>query len=408
MHLEMPPWMEKLSDADIQLLADFVVDPSAKQEGQALFQTNCSTCHGERLPDAQNVEQAYQSIASGGAHQTMPIWGTILTTAQLDALVNYTMETSSGSSLEQGQQLFIQYCAPCHGEFGEGGPNPSRSDDIIAPISSSEYLKTRDDFTLSAIIAQGQPNLGMSPFGSTYGGPLGEEEISAIVGYIRAWQANPPVELPPEINAETLPLKGADIYQEVCAQCHGQNGEGGVGPSLSNADFQSGKSDQEIFDSISLGHQATSMIAWGSILSDQQINELVSFIRQFKPSEVQPTAKPPEAANTPEVKSTPETQPTSGVSGPPSFANDVMPIMEEKCIICHGILGGWDSSGYEAFMKSGNNAPVVIPGDPDNSLLMQKILGTQTEGTQMPPNEKLPESYIQIILNWIKAGALNN
>jgi hypothetical protein len=59
-------------------------------------------------------------------------------------------------------------------------------------------------------------------------------------------------------------------------------------------------------------------------------------------------------------------------------------------------------------MNTGNNAPVVIPGDAEGSLLAQKLLGTQAVGTIMPPSGKLPDSMIQPILDWINAGALNN
>jgi mono/diheme cytochrome c family protein len=59
------------------------------------------------------------------------------------------------------------------------------------PISSSEFLKTRDDATLRAIISQGQPNSGMSPFGSSNGGLLEDDEIDAIIAYMRSWEENP-------------------------------------------------------------------------------------------------------------------------------------------------------------------------------------------------------------------------
>ena len=396
LHIEMPPWREKLSEADIQSLADYVVNPASSSAGPELFESNCASCHGERIPVAENAKQAFDVISGGGAHQSMPVWGDILTSAQLDALVEYTLKASRGESLAEGQQLFQQYCSACHGDFGEGGPNPAQANDVIAPISTSEYLKTRDDFTLSAIIALGQPNLGMSAFGSSNGGPLSDDDIKEIVYFIRSWQTNPPVELPPEINADTLPLEGEDIYLEVCAQCHGQNGEGGIAPSLAEAGYQSSRSDQEIFDSISNGHSATAMIAWGEILSDSQITELVNFIRQLQPVDAPnvpaPTASP-----------APPSQP-----GSISFQNDLMPVLQEKCIVCHGKLGGWDASTYDEFINTGDNAPVVIPGEPDQSLLMQKILGVQTEGMIMPPIGKLPDSTIQLFHDWISAGALNN
>jgi hypothetical protein len=56
-------------------------------------------------------------------------------------------------------------------------------------------------------------------------------------------------------------------------------------------------------------------------------------------------------------------------------------------------------------MTTGNNAPVVIPGDPENSLLAQKLLGTQETGGIMPPGQQLPDDEIQLIVDWIAAGA---
>ena len=336
-----------------------------------------------------DVEEAREVIASGGAHQTMPIWEDVLTEEQLNALVSYTVEASQGTSLESGQELFAANCALCHGDFGEGGPNPARSDDIIAPISTLEYLQTRDDFTLRTIIEQGQPNFGMSPFGSSFGGPLDGEDIDAIVAYMRSWEQNPPVELPPEVAVQNVALDSQQIYADLCAQCHGLDGEGGIGPALSDPDFQADTTDEYIFDSISLGHDATAMIAWGEILSSDQIMGLVNLIRQMEPVETETTSQP---GPTPPAE-------------PPTFTSDILPIFEAKCNICHGTMGGWDGTTYESTMTSGNNAPVVIPGDPENSLLAQKLLDTQTIGNIMPPGGKLPDSEIQLILEWIRAGA---
>ena len=41
-----------------------------------------------------------------------------------------------------------------------------------------------------------------------------------------------------------------------------------------------------------------------------------------------------------------------------------------------------------------------------NSLLVQKLLGTQTNGSSMPPSGKLSDAEIQVIIDWINAGAL--
>jgi mono/diheme cytochrome c family protein len=387
MHLDMPPWREMLSDSELETLANYVVDPSDTPEGEQLFQDNCATCHGERIPSAPDVETARQIIAEGGGHETMPVWGDVLTPEQLDALVTFTISAAEGTSVEVGQELFGQNCAPCHGEFGEGGPNPSRAGDIIFPISTADYLKTRDDFTLRSIISQGQPNYGMSPFGSAFGGPLDDEQVDAIVAFMRSWEADPPVELPPEVevSTETVSLDTKEIFSQLCAQCHGPNGEGGLGPSFQDQQFQDTRSDAQLFDAINLGHEATAMIGWGDVLSAEQIQQLVELIRTFSSSQ------------------TSEQTPSEV-----SFSADVMPIFEAHCISCHGSFGGWDASSYASVMESGNNAPVVIPSDAENSLLVQKMLGQQSIGSYMPPGGLLPIDEIQVVIDWIDSGALDN
>jgi cytochrome c551/c552 len=59
-------------------------------------------------------------------------------------------------------------------------------------------------------------------------------------------------------------------------------------------------------------------------------------------------------------------------------------------------------------MTTGDHGPVVIPKDAAGSLLAQKLLGTQASGTIMPPGGKLSDAEIQLILDWIMAGAPEN
>jgi mono/diheme cytochrome c family protein len=386
LHLEMPAWQGTLATDQLELLASYVVEPSTNPDGEEPFIQYCASCHGSRVPRSETVEDARLVIAQGGSHETMPVWGEVLTEDQIDALVSYTLDVARGTSTEVGQELYALYCTACHGSFGEGGANPARAGDVIAPISTSEYLKTRDDITLREIIAQGQPNFGMAPFGTTYGGPLDDDQVDAIVSFMRAWEANPPVELPPDVEVTNVEVSGQEIYADLCSQCHGVQGQGGIGPSFQDDAFQSSQSDAEIFDSINLGHPATPMIAWGEILNSNQIDELVNYIREF--GEI-PSSTPPTA-------------------GPPSFSVDIVPIFEAACVVCHGSLGGWDGTSYDSVINSGNNAPVVIPGDAQASLLGQKVQGTQSIGVMMPTAGLLPADQIQLILDWIDAGAPDN
>jgi mono/diheme cytochrome c family protein len=381
-HLDMPAFSSTLSESDIQTLARYVMDPTAPEAD--LFASNCSSCHASTVPTAPSLPEAVDAIARGGAHENMPVWGDILTDEQIGALVAYVTEAAEGGDLATGGELYSQNCSSCHGELGEGGLNPARAGDIIAPISTAEYLRTRDDRTLQAIISQGQPNFGMSPFGDTFGGPLKADQVNAIVAFMRAWEENPPVELPPDVtNAPQPTATGQEVYGELCSQCHGLAGEGGIGPALADPTWQAAFDDADLFDVINLGHDATAMIAWGEILSATQIEQLVAHIRTFDSSAPPP---PPSAA--------------------PTFDADVRPIFQASCDGCHGTLGGWTGTSYTDTMTTGANGPTIIPGSPDTSRLVQSLIGTHPDGVIMPPGGTLSDSDIQTIVDWVAGGAL--
>jgi mono/diheme cytochrome c family protein len=389
-HLTMPAWRATLSESDLDTLVDYVTNPVAPSLGKTLFDQHCTSCHGDKIPVAPDKETARKIISSGGAHITMPVWGNILTPEQLDALVQYTLAASKGKGTEEGAQLFATNCSACHGQFGQGGPNPTQPGDMISPISSADFLKTRDDATLRNIISQGQPDFGMSPFGSANGGPLNDDQIDSMVAYIRSWEANPPVtgplEVPTPMPTQTVQpaLTAKQVFDGICAQCHGPNGEGGIAAALNTQEFQARYDDQALFHLISEGIPSTPMIGVGGVFSDDQINQLVIFIRSLKPGTGTPTAGS-------------------------TFSGQVLPVLQAKCQGCHNSdtkLGGWDASSYEAVMTTGDNGPVVIAGNVQKSLLAQFLQGTN--GKTMPPLGALPQEEIQVILDWIAAGAKND
>jgi len=99
------------------------------------------------------------------------------------------------------------------------------------------------------------------------------------------------------------------------------------------------------------------------------------------------------------------TKPTS----PPtavSFQREVMPILKRSCVQdCHGSLGGLSLTSYQDIMTTGHHAPTVVPGNPEASLLYQRLLG---HGPLMPPGQPLPKEQIEVIRRWIEAGAPSN
>jgi mono/diheme cytochrome c family protein len=389
----MPAMRGTLSDADLNTVAAYVADPASTPAGKDIFAKNCTSCHGQTVPKAANKAAALDAIANGGGHQTMPEWGKLLTNEQLDALVAYTIAASQGTGPAAGGKLYATNCASCHGRFGEGGPNPARPTTTIMPISSAEFLKPRDNVTLHAIISQGQMDQGMPPFGSANGGQLSDDDIDAIIAFMRQWQTNPPVAVAPTATpaATSQPsLNGAQLFVGVCARCHGDQGQGDQGPALNTAQDQARYDDAALADIITKGRKGTVMIGWGAILSADQVQQLVKYVRGLSVTAA-PTPGAPGAA--------------------PSFASQVTPVLNDNCAVCHNDsakAGGWSAATYTDVVNSGDHGPTVKPGDPANSLLAQKMLGTQNDGGVMPPGGMLPKEALQIVLDWIAAGAPNN
>jgi ankyrin repeat protein len=86
------------------------------------------------------------------------------------------------------------------------------------------------------------------------------------------------------------------------------------------------------------------------------------------------------------------------------FAADVLPILRENCVSCHGPLkqnGGMRLDRKSSVMKA--FARRVVPGSSANSFLYHRIVGQY--GSQMPPDGALKSDQIELIKAWIDQGA---
>ncbi len=91
---------------------------------------------------------------------------------------------------------------------------------------------------------------------------------------------------------------------------------------------------------------------------------------------------------------------------PDFFESKVRPVFAKNCYPCHteSRMGGLRLDSAEAVAKGGNSGPPILPGKPDESLLVQAIRRTH-ERIKMPPSGKLPDTDIAAIVDWVKAGA---
>ena len=90
------------------------------------------------------------------------------------------------------------------------------------------------------------------------------------------------------------------------------------------------------------------------------------------------------------------------------FETEVRPLLAKRCFECHGAdkqQGDVRLDQRDLVMGSGDADPLVIPGNPGESRLMQ-VLAYDPFDTQMPPKGKLPAEEIAILAKWIERGAV--
>jgi len=181
-----------------------------------------------------------------------------------------------------GANQWLTTCALCHGDAGEG----YRADD--APqLANQDFLAVATDAFLREAIVHGRPGTRMSAFGDVWGGPHDDDAVGDLVTHIRGWQTEPSLDVHEEVVTGDA-ARGATVYAERCARCHGASGEGDTGVSLNNPRFLATASDGFLRHSIRLGRRGTMMQGWEGELDDATIDDLVVLLRSWATPVVEP------------------------------------------------------------------------------------------------------------------------
>jgi hypothetical protein len=89
------------------------------------------------------------------------------------------------------------------------------------------------------------------------------------------------------------------------------------------------------------------------------------------------------------------------------FERKIRPVLIEHCYECHArdaddIMGGLRLDNPDAMLRGGDSGAAVMPGEPDQSLLLAAI---RYDGMEMPPSGPLGASIIRDFETWIESGA---
>jgi len=179
----------------------------------------------------------------------------------------------------EGEQLYNQNCVVCHQADAIGKPGFAPS------LTNQEFLSIVSDKFLLATIRDGRQGTAMPPFAH-----LGRAKIELIVAFLKSHATQPNVATKVDAQPVTQgdPRLGQFWFEQICATCHGPNGDGyaagGTGTAIGMAGFLDKASDGFIRETIRQGRSNTRMIGYGgpasmADLSSKEIDDIISYLR---------------------------------------------------------------------------------------------------------------------------------
>jgi mono/diheme cytochrome c family protein len=207
-------------------------EPAAQRPDQisnftALYQQNCTACHGEQGKNGAAISLAnpvylalagtdiiQKATANGVPGTLMPAFaksqGGMLTDQQIAILAQGVESAwgkpatlqgqsappyagSSSGDPTKGQQAFTTFCASCHGNDGTG---LKRKENSTGSLVDPAYLALASDQGLRSLIIAGQPDYGMPDWRFDMTGassrPMTDKEITDIVAWLASHRVAAP------------------------------------------------------------------------------------------------------------------------------------------------------------------------------------------------------------------------
>ena len=91
------------------------------------------------------------------------------------------------------------------------------------------------------------------------------------------------------------------------------------------------------------------------------------------------------------------------------FEKKIRPVLVEHCYKCHAstskrLKGGLKLDTRAGVLRGGDSGPVIVPGKPEESLLVRAIRYGDVD-LMMPPRSKLADVDVAVLVKWVEMGA---
>lgn len=173
----------------------------------------------------------------------------------------------------QGEAIYREKCAPCHGESGLGdGPQATQLPVAVPALADPQLAREASPAAWYAMVTQGNVERYMPGFRS-----LSDRQRWDVVAYALSLSLS-----------EKMLQRGSEIYARECQACHGPKGEGdgprakSLGITLSNWRSEPGilaeRSLREIYKAVQAG-VTPAMPAFAQTLSDDDLWAVAGYVR---------------------------------------------------------------------------------------------------------------------------------
>ncbi|MBI4892435.1 MAG: c-type cytochrome [Acidobacteria bacterium] len=275
----------------------------------------CTACHklgdkdGGIAPDLsyeglvkseQWIYEHFKSPATMTPDSIMPAFR--IPDEEFRAMAAYLASRKTPLASASGADTYKALCQRCHGEKGDGhGPVAIYLDPYPRDLTKAGFINSKSTERLTNSIKSGVAGTSMPAWGQV----LKEEQVQGVLQYVFAtFTKEPRRELKPLKAPDQNPVassadsvgRGEKTFVQRCSGCHGRKADG-KGPNsldilprprnLRNSYFVNSVTDRRLFESILYGVQGTAMPPWIDYgLSQQDVGDLVNFIRSFNPKPV--------------------------------------------------------------------------------------------------------------------------